>query len=81
MLENCLDQILVRSEQIRREADNAGPRAELQHWQKRLAKFSFLLDQLRGQEVRAVIGILQCGKSKLIPVSVFESCPLRKVMT
>ncbi|KAK7469847.1 hypothetical protein BaRGS_00036125 [Batillaria attramentaria] len=63
-----IDHILVRSEQIRREADNVGPRAELEHWKKRMAKFSFLLDQLRGQEVKAVIGVLQCAKSKLIPV-------------
>nr|KAG5688729.1 hypothetical protein BaRGS_032064 [Batillaria attramentaria] len=33
-----------------------------------MAKFSFLLDQLRGQEVKAVIGVLQVAKSKLIPV-------------
>ena len=59
----------MRSEQIRREADNAGPRIELEHWKMNMAKFNFLLDQLKGHEVKAVIGILQCAKSKLIPVS------------
>ncbi|KAK7114140.1 hypothetical protein V1264_000252 [Littorina saxatilis] len=62
-----IEHILVKSEQIRREADNAGPRVELEHWKMHMARFNFLLDQLKGHEVKAVIGILQCAKSKLIP--------------
>ena len=61
-------QILVRSEQIRREADNAGPRMELDYWKTNMAKFNILLEQLKSAEVKAVIGILQCAKSKLIAV-------------
>ncbi|KAL8616403.1 Dynein heavy chain 5, axonemal [Nucella lapillus] len=62
-----IEHILVKSEQIRREADNAGPRIELEHWKMHMAKFNFLLDQLKSHEVKAVIGVLQCAKSKLIP--------------
>ncbi|PVD20700.1 hypothetical protein C0Q70_18859 [Pomacea canaliculata] len=58
--------ILVKSEQIRREADNVGPRAELEHWKKRLCKFSSLLDQIRGSEMKAVLGILKAAKSSLL---------------
>ncbi|XP_076449104.1 dynein axonemal heavy chain 5-like [Babylonia areolata] len=61
-----IEHILVKSEQIRQEADNAGPRVELEHWKMHMAKFNFLLDQLKSPEVKAVIGILQCAKSKLI---------------
>ncbi|CAF5189300.1 unnamed protein product, partial [Rotaria magnacalcarata] len=61
-----MEQVLAESEQIRREADNIGPRAELDYWKKRMTKFNFLLDQIKGQDVKAVLTILQTAKSKLI---------------
>lgn len=54
---------------MRREADDIGPRAELEHWKRRMSKFNYLLDQIKGHEVRAVLGILQAAKSKLLKVS------------
>jgi dynein heavy chain len=63
-----LSKVLAESEQIRREADNIGPRAELDYWKKRMTKFNFLLDQIKGQDVKAVLTILQTAKSKLIQV-------------
>ena len=59
-------QVLAESEQMRREADDIGPRAELDHWKKRMSKFNFLLDQIKGQEVKAVLGVLQAAKSKTL---------------
>lgn len=35
-----IEQVLVESEQIRREADNIGPSAELNYWKSRMAKFN-----------------------------------------
>ena len=35
-----IEQVLVESEQIRREADNIGPLAELNYWKSRMAKFN-----------------------------------------
>lgn len=61
-----IEQVLAESEQIRREADNIGPRAELDYWKKRTSKFNYLLDQIKGQEVKATIGVLQAAKSRLI---------------
>ncbi|CAF0723345.1 unnamed protein product [Didymodactylos carnosus] len=61
-----MEQVLAESEQIRREADNIGPRAELEYWKKRMTKFNFLLDQIKGTDVKAVLTILQTAKSKLI---------------
>ncbi|XP_076449856.1 dynein axonemal heavy chain 5-like isoform X2 [Babylonia areolata] len=61
-----IEQVLAESEQMRREADDIGPRAELEHWKKRMAKFNYLVDQIKGQEVKAVLGILHAAKSKLI---------------
>jgi len=60
--------VLAESEQIRREADNIGPRAELDYWKRRTTKFNFLLDQIKTQNVRGVLTILQTAKSKLIQV-------------
>jgi dynein heavy chain len=60
--------VLAESEQIRREADSIGPRAELDYWKKRMTKFNFLLDQIKTADVKAVLTILQTAKSKLIQV-------------
>ena len=58
--------VLAESEQIRREADNIGPRAELDYWKKRTSKFNYLLDQVKSHEVKAALGILQAAKSRLL---------------
>ncbi|XP_060585698.1 dynein axonemal heavy chain 5-like, partial [Ruditapes philippinarum] len=61
-----IEQVLAESEQMRKEADDIGPRAELDHWKKRMSKFNYLLDQIKGSEVKAVLGVLHAAKSKLI---------------
>ncbi|MEJ1275821.1 hypothetical protein NN561_006720 [Cricetulus griseus] len=45
------EQILAENNQLRKEADDVGPRAELEHWKKRLSKFNYLLDQLKSPQV------------------------------
>jgi len=70
--------VLAEAEQIRKEADNIGPRAELEHWKKRTSKFNFLLEQLKAHKVRAVLGILHIAKSKLIPVRLFFNDNLKQ---
>jgi hypothetical protein len=66
-------QVLAESEQMRREADDIGPRAELEHWKKRMSKFNYLVDQIKCHEVKAVLGILHAAKSKLIKVEIHLS--------
>ena len=61
-----IELVLAESEQIRREADNIGPRAELDYWKKRTSKFNYLLDQVKEQEVKAALGVLQAAKSRLL---------------
>ena len=53
---------------MRKEADDVGPKAELDHWKKRMAKFNSLLDQIKGAECKAVVGVLHAAKSKLLKV-------------
>ncbi|CAF4116331.1 unnamed protein product [Rotaria sp. Silwood2] len=61
-----IEKILAESEQIRREADDVGPSAELIHWKQRMATFNNLLEQIKSSRCRAVVGVLQSAKSKSI---------------
>ncbi|NXQ97872.1 DYH5 protein, partial [Sagittarius serpentarius] len=58
--------VLAVNDQLRKEADDLGPRAELDYWKKRLSKFSYLTDQLKSPDVKAVLGVLTAAKSKLL---------------
>lgn len=40
---NQMTQVLTESEQMRKEADDVGPSAELEHWKRRMVKFDRLL--------------------------------------
>ncbi|XP_007895756.2 dynein axonemal heavy chain 5 [Callorhinchus milii] len=59
-----IENVLAESEQMRKEADDIGPSAELDHWKSRMAKFNSLLDQIKSPQVRKVVGILQVAKSR-----------------
>ena len=60
--------MLAESDQLRKEADDLGPRAELDHWKRRMSRFNYLLDQLKSSDVKAVLGVLLMAKSKIIKV-------------
>uniref|UniRef100_A0A803SZM6 Dynein axonemal heavy chain 5 n=1 Tax=Anolis carolinensis TaxID=28377 RepID=A0A803SZM6_ANOCA len=64
-IEACM-KVIAENSQLRKEADDLGPRAELDHWKKRLSKFNYLLDQLKTPDVKAVLGVLTVAKSKLL---------------
>ena len=66
-----LYQVLAESEQMRREADNVGPKAELDHWKKRMAKFNSLMDQIKSTDCKTITGILVAAKSKVIKVTLY----------
>ncbi|KAJ8315371.1 LOW QUALITY PROTEIN: hypothetical protein KUTeg_007521 [Tegillarca granosa] len=57
-----IEQVLAESEQMRREADDIGPTAELDYWKSRTAKFNNLLEQMKSPRVKAVVGVLQDGR-------------------
>nr|XP_039256499.1 dynein heavy chain 5, axonemal-like [Styela clava] len=61
-----IEQVLAESEQMRKEADDIGPAAELDHWKHRMAKFSSLLDEIKTNRVRTVVGILHAAKSRTL---------------
>lgn len=61
-----IELVLAESQQIRREADNIGPRAELDYWKKRTSKFNYLLDQV------TATFLLTLNRSKWIPDRNFD---------
>ena len=61
--------MLAESEQMRKEADDTGPLAELEHWKMRMAKFNSLVEQIKDPGCRTVIKILLTAKSKTLKVN------------
>ncbi|XP_057691021.1 dynein axonemal heavy chain 5 isoform X3 [Corythoichthys intestinalis] len=61
-----IERVLAESDQLRKEAEDLGPRAELDHWKKRMSRFNYLLDQLKSPDVKAILGVLLMAKSKII---------------
>jgi dynein heavy chain len=61
-----IEQVLAESEQMRKEADDIGPNAELAHWKARMVKFNSITDQLKSPTCKKVIGILSAIKSRAI---------------
>ena len=65
---------MTQSEQMRKEADNVGPNAELEHWKKRLARFDSLNACVKSQDCKTVVSILVAAKSKVLKVSAAHAC-------
>nr|XP_015210363.1 PREDICTED: dynein heavy chain 5, axonemal-like [Lepisosteus oculatus] len=63
-----IEQVLTEGEQMRKEADDIGPSAELEHWKKRMATFNSLLDEIKSSCVKRVIGVLQVAKSRTLKI-------------
>lgn len=61
-------QVLIESEQIRKEADDSGPLTELEHWKCMSAKFNYIIEQIKGSSCKAVINVLNVAHSKLLKV-------------
>lgn len=66
---------------MRREADTVGPRAELEHWKKRLAKFDSLTKSLKAPQCRTAVAILVAAKSKTLKVCSCHGNYLKNVTT
>ncbi|KAM5298313.1 dynein axonemal heavy chain 8 [Ctenodactylus gundi] len=61
-----IEQVLIESEQMRKEADDSGPLTELQHWKCMSAKFNYIIEQIKGPSCRAIINVLTVAHSKLL---------------
>ena len=47
-----IELVLTKSEQMRKEADDIGPSAELDHWKQRMTKFNSLLTAISARRVK-----------------------------
>ena len=65
--------MLAESDQMRKESDTVGPKAELDHWKKRMAKFNCLLNEVKSQKCKAMVGVLLISKSRYIKVSLLTT--------
>ena len=54
---------------MRKEADDTGPMAELEHWRQLQARFSSIIEQIKKHESKMIINILHIAKSKVLKVS------------
>ncbi|XP_019405170.1 PREDICTED: dynein heavy chain 8, axonemal [Crocodylus porosus] len=63
-----IEQVLIESEQMRKEADDSGPLTELEHWKRTSAKFNFIIEQIKGPSCKAVINVLNIAHSKLLKI-------------
>ncbi|KAJ8010647.1 hypothetical protein DPEC_G00077260 [Dallia pectoralis] len=61
-----IEQVLTEGEQMRKEADDIGPSAELDHWKRRMTTFNSLKDEIKRPHVKKVIGVLQVARSKTL---------------
>ncbi|ELW66090.1 Dynein heavy chain 8, axonemal [Tupaia chinensis] len=65
-----IEQVLIESEQMRKEADDSGPLTELEHWKRMSAKFNYIIEQIKGSSCKAVINVLNVAHSKLLKTMV-----------
>ena len=58
---------------MRKEADDVGPKAELDHWKKRLARFDSLTACVKSSQCKTIVNILIAAKSKVLKVKYCNS--------
>ncbi|NXH93693.1 DYH8 protein, partial [Pachycephala philippinensis] len=61
-----IEHVLIESKQIRREAKDSGPLTELQNWKYMSAKLNFIIEQIKGEDCKAVISVLKVAHSKIL---------------
>ncbi|XP_018911445.2 dynein axonemal heavy chain 5 [Bemisia tabaci] len=61
-----VQEVLMESEQLRKENDSSGPQDELEYWKKRGARFSQIVMYLQDKEVQMTLQCLLISRSKVI---------------
>lgn len=63
-------QVVVKSNQLRREDDTFGPFKELDYWRRQLAVFESVIEQIKRKECQMFLFYILASKSPLEKVSV-----------
>ncbi|XP_063236082.1 dynein axonemal heavy chain 5-like [Bacillus rossius redtenbacheri] len=61
-----VQEVIMESQQLRRENDASGPQDELEYWKKRGAQFSQIVSNLQNHEVQMTLMCLQVSRSRLL---------------
>ncbi|KAL2306085.1 hypothetical protein Nmel_003990 [Mimus melanotis] len=61
-----IEHVLIESKQLRREVKDSGPLMELEDWKYMSAKLNFIIEQIKGQNCKAVINVLKVAHSKIL---------------
>ena len=61
-------ELLLESEQLRLETDDAGPQDELEYWKARAARLTLLVEQINTHPCKMTIVTLRAAQSKLLKV-------------
>ncbi|XP_056290683.1 dynein axonemal heavy chain 8-like [Pseudoliparis swirei] len=61
-----IEQVLIESDQLRKEVDSAGPLSEFEHWQKMYLRFNSIITHIKGSECKAVVMVLHISHSKIV---------------
>lgn len=61
-------QVIIESNQLRREVDSAGPLSELKHRKKMSLRFNSIIKHIKGPECKAVVMVLHISHSKIMKV-------------
>ncbi len=71
-----IQELLLESEQLRLETDDAGPQDELEYWKARGAKLTLLVDQINTTPARMTLVTLRAAQSKILKVNIPLLCRL-----
>ncbi|CAH8867793.1 unnamed protein product [Trichobilharzia szidati] len=63
---NQLEQVIAIVDQIRKEADNTGPRVELDYWRRRMTTFNTIFEEMNKHNCKVVLGILSSTNCPLV---------------
>ena len=61
-----IQELLLESEQLRLETDDAGPQDELEYWKSRAARLTLLVEQINTHSCKMTLVTLKAGQSKLL---------------
>ena len=63
-----IQELLLESEQLRLETDDAGPQDEIEYWKSRAARLTLLVEQISSQQCKMTTVTLRAAQSKLLKV-------------
>ena len=61
-----IQELLLESEQLRLETDDAGPQDEIEYWKSRAARLTLLVEQISSQQCKMTTVTLRAAQCKLL---------------